>query len=382
MDFSLEQNDQLEQGKNKIDHVFFLCVVVLCLFGFVMDFSASFVSASELHHDRFFFIKKHFVFLIIGIGVMMLMGNLEYKKLQKWVFPIFVVTMVFLVATLIPGVGRASHGARRWIGIGPFSFQTSEFAKYAVILFLSNYYYKYSEQRDSFKKFIITPALFIAPMLGLVIIQPNLSTTMLIALVAASIIFAAGAKLKHVGLIALVGLGAVVAVVAYKQMTSPGNYWMDRINTFLDPWKDPEGNGWQIIQSYMAFYSGGFFGAGFGQGMQKLMYLPEAHNDFIFAVIAEEFGFLGVLGTLAVFFVLIYRGIRIGLKAKDLFARLLVFGIIFMISTQVLFNVGVVLGLLPVTGLALPFVSYGGTALISFLGFMGIVLNVSRSIDK
>ena len=205
---------------------------------------------------------------------------------------------------------------------------------------------------------------------------------MLLGLVAFSIIFAAGAKTKHIVLFVVIGLAAVIAIVAYKQMVSPGNYWMDRIQSFMDPWKDPQGKGMQIIQSFMAFNSGGFWGAGIGKGMQKLLYLPEAHNDFIFAVIAEELGFFGVLATLGCFFILIYRGIRIALKAKDIFARLLVFGIMFMISVQVLFNVGVVLGLLPVTGLALPFVSYGGTALISFMGFMGIVLNVSRSIEK
>jgi cell division protein FtsW len=382
VDFSLENQEQGTPVRGRIDYVFFWCVIILSVFGFFMDFSASFVSAREAHHDSYFFIKKHLIFGFMGLGAMMLLGNLDYKKLQKWVFPIFVITFVLLILTLIPGVGKSSHGARRWIALGPISFQTSEFAKYAIILFLSNYYYKYMEHRDSLKKFIITPLIFIVPMLGLVILQPNLSTTMLLGFVAFSIIFAAGAKTKHIVLFVVIGLAAVVAVVAYKQMVSPGNYWMDRIQSFMDPWKDPKGKGMQIIQSFMAFNSGGFWGAGIGKGMQKLLYLPEAHNDFIFAVIAEELGFFGVLATLSCFFILIYRGIRIALKAKDLFARLLVFGIMFMISVQVLFNVGVVLGLLPVTGLALPFVSYGGTALISFMGFMGIVLNVSRSIEK
>ena len=381
MEVSLEQQ---EQGKGRIDYAFFLCVVILVVFGFIMDFSASFVSARQKWGDSLFFVKKHFFFVVVGTIVMMLIGKIDYKKLQKWVFPIFVGTIVLLFFTLIPHVGISSHGARRWLGVGGLRFQTSEFAKYSIILFLANYYYKYQDERDSFKKYILVPlAFFVAPMLLLVVAEPNLSTTMLLGLIALSISFTAGAKLKHFSIIGLIALTGVVAIVAYKQYTHPGgNYWMDRLNTFINPWKDPKGHGYQIIQSYMAFYSGGITGVGLGQGMQKLMYLPEAHNDFIFATIAEELGFAGVLATLFVFSVLIYRGIKIALKAKDLFARLLVFGIMFMISIQVLFNIGVVLGLLPVTGLALPFVSYGGTALISFMGFMGIVLNVSRSVEK
>ncbi len=381
MEVSLEQQDQ---GKGKIDYAFFLCVVILVVFGFIMDFSASFVSARQQWGDSLFFVKKHLFFVVVGTIAMMLMGNIDYKKLQKWVFPIFVGTSILLVLTLVPHVGISSHGARRWLGFGGLRFQTSEFAKYAIILFLANYYYKYQDERDSFKKYILVPlAFFIGPMLLLVIAEPNLSTTMLLGLIALSISFTAGAKLRHFTIIGLIALTGIIALVAYKQYTHPeGNYWMDRINTFIDPWKDPKGHGYQIIQSYMAFYSGGVTGVGLGQGMQKLMYLPEAHNDFIFATIAEELGFIGVLATLFIFFVLIYRGIKIALKAKDLFARLLVFGIMFMISIQVLFNIGVVLGLLPVTGLALPFVSYGGTALVSFMGFMGIVLNVSRSVEK
>lgn len=382
MEVSLEQQD-LEQGKGRIDYAFFLCVLILVFFGFVMDFSASYVSAKQDLGDSLFFVKKHFIFMVAGIIFMMLMGNFDYKKLQKWVFIIFVATFLLLILTLVPGLGIKVNGARRWLGVGGLRFQTSEFAKYSIILFLANYYYKYHEHRDSFKKYLLVPFAFVVPMLGLIVIEPNLSTTMLLCLIAVMISFAAGAKLKHFSLVGIIAIVGVVALVAYKQYVHPeGNYWMDRINTFIDPWKDPKGHGYQIIQSYMAFYSGGITGVGLGQGMQKLMYLPEAHNDFIFATIAEELGFIGVLGTLAVFFFLIYRGIRIALKAKDLFARLLVFGIMFMISIQVLFNIGVVLGLLPVTGLALPFVSYGGTALISFMGFMGIVLNVSRSVEK
>ena len=380
MEVSLEQQ---EQGKGKIDSTFFICVMLLVLFGFIMDFSASFVFARQQWGDSLMFVKKHFIFAILGTFCMMFMGYVDYKKLQKWVFIIFVVTLVLLALTLVPGIGIKANGARRWLGIGGFRFQTSELAKYAIILFLANYYYKYKDDTVTLKKHLIIPFAFVTPMLALVVAEPNLSTTILLGLVAVAIAFAAGLSFKHLGLLFVIALAAGVALFAYKQMAhADSNYWMDRINTFMDPFKDPDGKGWQIIQSYTAFYSGGITGVGLGQGIQKLMYLPEAHNDFIFATIAEELGLLGVLGTLTVFFILIYRGIRIALKAKDLFARLLVFGIMFMISLQVLFNIGVVLGLFPVTGLSLPFVSYGGTAMISFMGFMGIVLNVSRSVEK
>ncbi|MEI6079100.1 MAG: putative lipid II flippase FtsW [bacterium] len=365
------------EGKlNKFDRAFFACIIILVLFGFVMVLNASYMEAFETWHDGLHFVKRHSIFLFLGFISMMALSRYDYKKLQKLIFPLFVLTLVLLALTLVPHIGHKIKGARRWINIGFFSFQTSEFAKYVLILFLANYYQKHQDYQDSFLRFLIIPFLFLCTMFGLIILQPNFSTVAMLCIIAGIIMFVAGARWKHMIIATVpivVGGGALVAYKAYR---------MKRVTSFLDPWADPQGKGFQAIQSFIAFHSGGFWGVGLGAGKQKLSYLPEAHNDFIFAIIAEELGFIGILGVLAVFFFLIYKGIRIAIKTQDLFGRLLVFGIMFLISMHVLINVGVVLGIFPVTGLPLPFVSYGGTSLISFMAFMGIVLNVSRGVEK
>ena len=366
----------MEGKANNFDRVFFICIGLLVLFGFVMVLNASFIEASEVQHDAYYFVKRHFIFLGMGFVAMMVLSKYDYKKLQKWIFPLFVLTIVLLMLTLVPHIGVKVKGARRWINLGFFRFQTSEFAKYVLILFLANYYQKHQDYQDSFVKFMIIPFILLSTMFGLIILQPNYSTVVMLCIIAAIIMFVAGAQWKHMLMAGVPGVIAAGALIAYKA------YRMKRVTGFLNPWADPEGKGFQAIQSFVAFHSGGFWGVGFGAGKQKLSYLPEAHNDFIFAIIAEELGFIGVLGVLTVFFVLIYMGIRIAIKTQDLFGRLLVFGIMFMISMHVLINVGVVLGVFPVTGLPLPFVSYGGTSLISFMAFMGIVLNVSREVNK
>jgi cell division protein FtsW len=365
----------MEKKLNSFDRTLLVCVLLLVAFGFIMVFNTSFISASEIFGDGYFFVKRHLIFLFIGLGAMMFLSRYDHKKLQKWIFPLFVVTLVLLALTLVPGIGVEVKGGRRWIKAGFFNFQTSEFAKYVVILFLANYYQKHQDYQYSFLKFMLIPFALLSTMLFLILRQPNYSTVALLCIIAAAIMFVSGARWRHVTIAGIMGFAAAGVLVAYK------SYRMKRIAGFLDPWADPEGKGFQAIQSFVAFQSGGFFGVGIGASKQKLLYLPEAHNDFVFAIVAEELGFIGVLAVLAVFFVLIYRGIRIAVRTQDLFGRLLVFGIMFLISMHVLINVGVVLGLFPITGLPLPFISYGGTSLISFMAFMGIVLNVSRGVS-
>jgi len=365
----------LDNKSAKFDNVFFLSVIALVAFGFVMDFSSSFIISGQTYGDSFYMIKKHFVFMIMGFVVMMLLSRYEYKKLQKYVLIGFLITLVLLVLTLVPGIGIEVNHARRWIGYKSLRFQTSEFAKYILILFLANYYQKRNDISSSLMNTIIIPLAFLLPMFILIFLQPNKSTAVLLLAVVVAIMFVSGVKIWYLVLTGLCG----VPLVIYKLVSDA--YSLSRIQTFFDPWKDVSGKGYQVVQSFMAFYSGGFWGVGLGHSKVKL-FIPEAHNDFIFAIIGEELGFIGVILVLTAFFILIYRGTRIALRTKDLFGRLLVFGIIMMITMQVIFNLGVVTGLLPATGLALPFVSYGGTALISFMAFMGIVLNVSRSVSN
>jgi cell division protein FtsW len=362
-------------GIKKFDGSFFACLIILVLIGFLTVLTSTFIRASEIYNDPYFFLKKHAIFAFVGFALMMSLSRYDYNKLQKWVFPLFLITILLLIATLIPGLGISVKGARRWLNFIFFRFQTSEFAKYVLIFFLANYYKKRQDLNESFFKFVLKPILFLSPIFILIILQPNYSTLSLLGITAIAIMFVAGIKWKHIVYISSFGLLAAIALIFHKA------YRLDRITIFLDPWSDPEGKGYQTIQALIAFSSGGFFGSGLGASKQAL-FLPEAHNDFVFAIIAEQAGFLGVMIILGIFFAFIYRGIRIAVLAPDLFGRILVFGIMFIVCVQLLFNVGVVLGLLPVTGLPLPFLSYGGTALISFMAFTGIVLNVSRSIIK
>ena len=360
---------------NKFDRPFFICALILILFGFVTVLTSTFIRASENFHDPYSFLKKHLVFALLGFAVMMSLSRYDYKKLPKWIFPLFVFTVILLILTLVPGIGVTVNGAQRWLNLIFFRFQTSEFAKYVLIFFLANYYSKHQDLSGSFFKFVVLPMLFLSPIFLLIILQPNFSTVSLLGITALAIMFVAGLRWKYMVYIGGFAIASVVGLIFHK------SYRMDRITSFIDPWSDPEGRGYQAIQALIAFSSGGFFGSGLGASKQTF-FLPESHNDFVFAIIAEQLGFIGVMGILILFFIFIYRGIRIALRTQDLFGRMLVFGIMFIFCVQVLFNVGVVLGVLPVTGLPLPFLSYGGTALISFMAFTGIVLNVSRGIIK
>ncbi|MBN1114739.1 MAG: putative lipid II flippase FtsW [Oligoflexia bacterium] len=346
------------------------------LFGFVMDYSSSYIFASERFGDGYYFVKKHLLFLVIGGFLMYFFARVNYLKFKKIIFPMYALTILLLLLTLVPGVGVKISGARRWLNVGLFRFQTSELAKVTLIFFAANYYSRHSEYRDSFKKFVVMPLLLLSALLLPVLAQPDFSTMMLLVLVMAGLLIAAGIKKRHIVYLAVPVIGFAVAMIAAKP------YRLKRVTSFLNPWNDPANSGFQIIQSFLALYSGGVLGVGLGDSREKLFYLPEAHNDFIFAVIGEELGFVGVLLTIILYFMLIYRGTRIAIRCNDPFGRLLVFGIIFMFSIQVILNMGVVLGLFPVTGLTLPFVSYGGASLLVLMSLAGIVLGVSRRNEK
>ncbi len=361
--------------RTKFDSTFFVCALLLIAFGFLMVLNSSFHNGIKLFGDPYYFLKRHLIFASMGFIAMLFFSKYDYTKLQKWIFPLFMLTLVFLALTLIPSIGLRVKGSRRWINLVFFSFQTSELAKYLIIIFLANYYSKHQDFKNSFLKFILIPVLVLLPILLLIIVQPDLSTFALLCAIIFGIIFVAGIKLRHLVYLVLSGAVAISSLL----LIAKKGYHSARIRSFLDPWSEPEGAGYQTIQALIAFSYGGIWGVGPGESRQKFL-LPEAHNDFIFAIVAEELGLVGIVLVLSLFFVFIYRGIRIALRTDDIFARILVFGIMLIICIHVMFNIGVVLGLLPVTGLSLPFVSYGGTALISFMAFTGIVLSVSRSV--
>lgn len=343
--------------------------MLLVLVGLFMSMSVSFLGAGA--YGSF---TKHLGYSVAGCLVMFLLSFTNYNFFKKIIFIAFVGTLILMVLVLV--MGHGSRGSQRWLGFGFLRFQPVELAKYTVVLFMANYYSKHKEVVGSFVKGILMPFMFISPILILVFLQPNYSALAMIVAVVVAMMFVAGVKLKYFIYSALAGIP--VLVVAFMA----ASYRVERIKTMLDPFRDIRGDGYQVIQSYLAFYTGGFWGAGPGKSMQKLSYLPDAHNDFILSIIGEELGFFGILFVLILFFIFIYRGLRIAIKTNDMFGKLFAFGIVAFVGVQTVINMFVATGIGPVTGVPLPFVSYGGTALLVFLSSVGILLNISRSINK
>lgn len=360
------------KGRKPFDFLIFMTVLILLAFGLVMVFSASAPTAENQYHDVYRVIKSQLLFAVIGIAAMLLAANYDYKKLAKFAAILLIVSIVFLIMVRIPGIGRETKGTWRWIYIGTFNFQPSEIAKFSIILFFAYSLSKRKEQLNTFFKGFLPYLLLMGVFAGLLLLEPHLSGTIIILSVATVILFSAGAKIRHFFILivpAVVGLATVVTFT---------DYMNDRIESFIDPWKDLQGNGWQIVQSLYAIGSGGIFGRGLGRSMQKFLYIPEPQNDYIFAILAEELGFIGVLAVLFLFLIFIWRGVKVAINAPDTFGSLLAIGITSLIAVQSLFNVAVVSKAVPATGVSLPFFSSGGSALVLFLAEVGVLLNISR----
>jgi len=363
------------RGKKPFDFWIFLSVLILLSMGLVMVFSASAPVAYNTYHDVYRILKSQLLYAVAGFAGMFLAAGIDYRKWAKLAPFILILSILLLILVLIPGIGREVKDTWRWFYIGPFHFQPSEIAKFALILFFSYSLSRRREQLNYFFKGLFPYILLIMVFSGLLLLEPHLSCTIIIIAVAFVMLFAAGAKIRHfvvLGLPALLGLGTVVAFVPYMRA---------RVLSFLDPWKDLRGDGWQAVQSLYAIGSGGLFGRGLGRSMQKFLYLPEPHNDFIFSVLAEELGYIGVLAVMLLFLILIWRGIKVAINAPDTFGSLLAAGITSLIAVQSLLNVAVVTSSVPPTGVSLPFLSYGGTALMMLMGEVGILLNISRYAD-
>lgn len=362
------------KGKKPIDFGIFITVIILLSIGIIMVFSASAPSAYTYtkSHDIYFYLKGQLRYALIGLAIMMVVMNVDYKKLGKW-SPIFlVISIVLLVLVAIPGIGHEENGSRRWIYIGPINFQPSEIAKLSIILFFAHSLSKRKDQLQSFFKGLL-PYLAVIGIFALtLLLEPHFSGTVVIMAVAVVMLFSAGAKIKHFVLLALPVIAGLSAVALFS------DYRRARLLSFLDPWQDLHGNGWQIVQSLYAIGSGGLFGRGLGKSLQKFLYIPEPQNDFILAVLAEELGFIGVLTVLLLFLIFIWRGIKVAINAPDVFGSLIAIGITSLIAIQVIINVAVVTSSMPVTGMPLPFFSAGGSALVLLLSGIGILLNISR----
>ncbi len=362
----------------QIDHWLFLATVALCLIGAVMVFSSSAMTAREQYGSSYHFLLRQVLWLVAGLAGMLGLMNFDYRKLRQ--LP-FLFTGMFVVLILLVGVFflDRSHATHRWIRLGPASLQPSELAKLVVILFLA-WFLELRRRPQDFGvndwRHTLAPAL--APVLvlvALVVLEPDLGTAVAISLVAFTILFVAGLSWTYVG---AAGIGGVVAIAA---LILDRSYRYQRVVAFLNPGADPQGRGFQLMQSLIAVGSGGFTGVGLMESKQKLFYLPEASSDFIFAVICEELGFLGAAFVLALFAVYGWRGIRAAMRAPDDFGRFVAVGITAMVISQALINLGVVLGMMPTKGIPLPFISYGGSSLLVMLLATGVLLNISQQAE-
>jgi cell division protein FtsW len=350
----------------------FGAAVVLLSAGVVMVYSASAIVAADRFHDPYFFLKKQLFWAVLGAGALWVALRVDYRLLEKAVLPLLIIAGVLLVLVLVPPFGQAINGTRRWIRFGPVSFQPAELAKLALVLYLAAFLAKRRGDLTEFRTGA-APALAVAGLLaGLVLVQPDLGNCMTLIVVTFGLLYLAGSPARHLAWVAAPALPLIALAI----WMAP--YRLRRITAFVDPWSDPRGSGFQIIQSWLALGNGGLVGQGIGGSRQKLFYLPESHTDFIFAIVGEELGFVGAIAMVALFAVLIWRGLRIGLRAADPFGAYLALGITVLLATQTLVNLGVVTGLLPTKGLPLPFISFGGSALLMTMIATGVLLNISQ----
>lgn len=362
----------MPKAKAQPDFLLIVITMMLIAIGMIMVYSASAVWASYRFDDSFFFAKRQLLFAGAGIAAMFFVMNINYWTWRTWSKVLLIACFILLIIVLIPGVGLVRGGARSWLGVGAFSIQPSEFMKIAMIIFLARFLSDHQKQITSFRRGIVPSLAVVVVAFALIMLQPDLGTGVVMVGTCVVMIYIAGARISHFVGLGFVGLASLAALI----VSAP--YRIQRITSFLDPWSDPQDSGFQIIQSLYAIGPGGLMGLGLGQSRQKFFYLPEPQTDFIFAILAEELGFIGGAFVLFLFTLLLWRGIRIAIGAPDLFSSFLAVGIIGMLAIQVIINIGVVTGLMPVTGITLPFLSYGGSSLTLMLISIGILLNISR----
>ncbi|NQT29252.1 MAG: putative lipid II flippase FtsW [Candidatus Saganbacteria bacterium] len=356
--------------KPKIDYLLLFSVLALTAIGLIMVFSASPTMALKLG-DSYYFIKRHILYLLLGFAAAYFGVRLDLSVLKKWSGLILFCSVLLLFVVYIPGIGKRISGAQRWIDLVIFSFQPAELIKFSIVLFLANMLSKTKDKISDFFRGLLPPLIVVGLIMVPIIAQPDLGTAICISVTAFIMLFCAGANLWHLMFVGGLGIASIIAL----SFSSP--YRMRRMVAFINPWKDPQGSGFHIIQSLLAVGSGGFWGLGLGASRQKFFYLPQQFTDFIFAILCEEWGFIGALVVILLFILFAVRGTRIALTAKDQFCSLLAVGLVSWLTLQALINILVVLGLLPTTGIPLPFISYGGTATIINLFSVGILLNIS-----
>jgi cell division protein FtsW len=355
--------------------IVFMLTVILVMVGVVMIYSSSAVYAFGQYEDSLYFVKKHLIFLFIGLGAAICCMAVPLSAIKDGSRMIMLATLILLVAVLIPGIGTVAGGARRWIRFLGFGFQPSEVAKIAIVLYLADFAGRKRANMSTLNKGFLPAFSVIAVSCGLILLEPDLGTTVAIGFVGTVMLFIAGIKLKYLMSLLLMAIPALALAIC----AAP--YRLKRFTTFLKPWADPKGSGFQLIQSFIALGSGGFAGVGLGASRQKLFYLPQSHTDFIYSIIGEELGFIGTACVLIIFMLLIWFLFRLSFKIKETYASMAVLGISVIIAFEVIVNIGVSIGLVPTKGLPLPFISYGGSSLVLHLAAIGLVMNMARQCE-
>ena len=364
--------DTIYRVKSGVDSTFLIIVLALLCFGTVMVFSASYSFAESRFGNSTFFVKRQTIYALMGFAAMIFFSFFDYRLLRNWALPIFGVSYILMFCVFLPVIGKSEKGATRWVDLKIITFQPSDVMKFSIVLILALYFSCVINKTKKFKYGIFFPACILLAVCFSTIIQKHISGTVIIFLIGAVMILVSGASAKWLIGICTAGASAVCAIIFFTE------YATSRVNAWLHPETVLQDGGWQPYQSMLAIGSGGIFGVGLGNSYQKQSWLPEPQNDFIFAIICEELGLIGGLCVIALFIALVWRGLSIAKKAPDTFSCLLVTGLVAKVGIQALLNIAVVTATIPTTGIALPFFSYGGTALIMQLAEMGIVLSVSR----
>ena len=371
-------------ANNQLDFILLITVILLLSLGLIMVLSASSpTSLAETGDNSYSYFSKQATFAVVGIIFMLIISKIDYRYWKKFYKIAYIVSIILLLMVVIPKIGVEAGGAKRWINLG-VQFQPSEVAKIGLIIFYASYLTDHKDELKDFKKGFLKPLAYLIPVvLILILIQDHLSATIIIVLVVGIMMLVAGVKMRYFATcgtgIATLGVAALYLMAKY---TSKGAFRFARLTSFLNPWADKQGDGWQVIQSLYAIGSGGLFGVGLGNSKQKYLYISEPHTDFIFAVLAEELGFVGCAIVIILFGIFIWRGVLAAMKAPDMFGSLVAIGITSLIGLQAIINIAVVTSSMPVTGMPLPFFSYGVTSLLILLCSVGLLLNISRAGSK
>ena len=356
----------------KYSKILLIAVIIISLFGTLMIYSSSNVWAEYKFNDPYKYLKSQALFLILGYIVMFIIAKFPYQKYKKLSNIIFFICLGMLILVLIPGIGTIRNGSRSWFGIGSLGIQPSEFTKIGLIIFTSKYLSNNTKDLKNIKKGVLPILGVLFLVFALIMLEPDFGTGVVIVMTIIILLFISGVKMNFFIKLEILGLLGIVILV----IIAP--YRMERIVSFINPWSDPLGSGFQIIQSLYAIGPGGLLGLGLGNSVQKHFYLPEPQTDFIFSIISEEFGFMGILIVSSLFITIIYCGFKIAMNCEDYFGKYLAFGITFGLAFQTMLNLMVVVGLIPVTGVTLPFLSYGGSSLLISLISIGILLNINK----